>query len=262
MANPLVKSGLNQLVQELVDLFHASKNVNMLQGVRGNPALSTGFNQGRGIYGFRSRDRAIRHLENLISGKQKQLGKNFNAERMSPGVSRIQVPKESVRFDVTGLDEDPKYHGAFYDLVKKNQSPLNDLFQTRNIQIMNPDPSLRGRILGINERGGIPSRIVPPPEQIEIEYEKVRPTNRTIKSSEPLLKDFEDQMHNYDGEDGEAFYGRLADALRQVDREGYNELRDLMLLNPKLAFRTTASPRMTEVYRSPAALDLLLDSYR
>jgi len=261
MANPLVKSGLNQLVQELVDLFHASKNVNMLQGVRGNPALSAGFNQGRGIYGFRSRDRAIRHLENLISGKQKQLGANFNAERMSPGVSRIQVPKESVRFDVTGLDADPEYHGAFYDLVKKNQSPLNDLLRTRNIRTMNPDPSLRGRILGINERGGSQGRIVPPPEQIEIEYEKVRP-NRTIRSSEPLLKDFEDQMDSYDGEESEAFYGRIADALRQVDREGYNELRDLMLLNPNLAFRTTASPKMTEVYRSPAALDLLLDSYR
>jgi len=261
MANPLVKSGLNQLVQELVDLFHASKNVNMLQGVRGNPALSAGFNQGRGIYGFRSRDRAIRHLENLISGKQKQLGANFNAERMSPGVSKIQVPKESVRFDVTGLDADPEYHGAFYDLINKNQSSLNDLFRTSDIRIMNPDPSLRGRILGINQSERPAARIVPPPEQIQIDYEKVRP-HRTVKSYEPLLKEFEQQVDGYDGEYGESLYGRLADALRQVDREGYNELRDLMLLNPGLAFRTTASPKMTEVYRSPAALDLLLDSYR
>lgn len=261
MANPLVKSGLNQLVQELVDLFHASKNVNMLQGVRGNPALSAGFNQGRGIYGFRSRERAIRHLEGLISGKQKQGGAGFNAARMSPGVSRIQVPKESVRFDVTGLDADPEYHAAFYDLINKNRSSLNDLFQTRDIRMMNPDPSLRGRILGIDENPYSSARIVPPPEQIGISYEKVRP-GRTVKSHEPLLKDFEEQLDGYDGEYGESIYGRLADALRQVDREGYNELRDLMLLNPGLAFRTTASPKMTEVYRSPAALDLLLDSYR
>ena len=261
MSNPLVNSGMARLVDELVDLFHASKNTNMLQGVRGNPALSAGFNQGRGIYGFRSRERAVRHLKGLISGEQKQQGKNFNASRISPGVSRLQVPKSSIRFDVTGLDADPKYHEAFYDLIDKNRSPLNDLFKTNKIRMMNPDPSLRGRILGIDQSKRPSARFSPAPEQIKIDFEKVRP-RKTLNSSEGILKDFEDQAGGYDGEYGESIYGRLADSLRQVDRGGYDELRDLMLLNPGLAFRTTASPKMTEVYRSPAALDLLLGSYR
>ncbi len=262
MPNPLVNSGMVRLVDELVDLFHASRNVNMLQGVRGNPALSAGFNQGRGIYGFRSRERAMRHLDKLVDNSQGQQGDKFNSLRPSPGVSRFQVPKSSIRFDVTSLDANPKYHDAFYSLMDKNRSDIDDVLKTRTIRTMNSDPSKRERILGMKRDGRGSGTIPILRDRLKINFEKIRPPRKTRTSSTDLEKEFDYAEGEYDGDFGESIYGRLSDVLRQVDKPGYDSLLDLMLPNPGLAFRTTASPRMTEVHRSSNALDLLLDSYR
>jgi len=231
MTNPLI--GLSRLakaldLEDLVTLFHATPMAGAMQGVRANPALSMGANQGRGIYGYNSVARAKRHLENLIGDKIEHYGSKTGAinpkflkEKMDPGIMRLMVPKKSLRFDVQSLASVPEEQTL--DFFLRNEDKLNRVLSERKIP-------LRGR----ENAGTFFERI------------RTRPEAGTVQifTGDQRRGDFSTAV-GLDPETTreEELLGPLVDLIRDIDRQGYNEILDLLLATEGTAFRTLASPR-------------------
>lgn len=237
MANPLSSiRSLTKVLDELVELFHATPSAGAMQGVKANPALSMGANQGRGVYGYTDIRQAENHLGNLIrkatgdptlkdfdhyGSLQKNIDpKYLTAEGIDPGIMRLLVPKKSLRFDVgsIGLLED-----RAKDYIKRNSGELNELLAKRNIPYRG-----KGRFEGEHFKAAM----LTPFGGAAVKRKSggvsgLDTTNPTAREEEAL--------------------GPIFDLLRGIDRQGYNEILEELLTDPHMrkhaAFRTLASPR-------------------
>ena len=228
MANPL--HGLARLaraldLEDLVTLFHATPMAGGMQGVRANPALSLGANQGRGVYGYVNKNQALDHLAKLIKGDLMHAGSRTGvvpssfAKRPDPGVIKMTVPKKSLRFDVTSLDKVPD---KAIDLLGRNEAALNDLLR-----------SIDFRMRGSGPRTERISDIMVGPDAVRVRRrhtDKRGSVSRAASFDEPTVGD-------------EEVLGPIFDLVRNIDRAGYDELLEELLGVSGSAFRTLASPR-------------------
>lgn len=224
--NPLI--GIRQLskvLDELVDLYHATPMAGAMQGARANPALSMGANQGRGVYGYVNENQALDHLGKLIKGDLMHAGnrtgivpKKF-ADRPDPGVIKMTVPKKSLRFDVTSLDKTPD---KARDLLGRNESELNELLKSIDFRLRGSGPR--------NERI---SDIMVGPDTVKVRRrhtDKRGGRSRAASFDEPTTGD-------------EEVLGPIFDLVRNIDRAGYDDILEELLGISGSAFRTLASPR-------------------
>lgn len=232
MANPLL--GIRQLasaLDELVDLFHATPMAGAMQGMRANPALSMGANQGRGIYGYNSVARAKRHLDDLLNDRIEHYGSKARVidprslkEKIDPGIMKFKVPKRSLRFDVQSLGKIPEEQTL--DFFLRNEDALNKVLSERSIPLR-----------GDNNKGQFFDRIRTRPKPFNT-VQVFQKGDRNFSTAVGL---------DPDNSTDEKLFGPLMDLLRNIDRRGYNEILDTLLETPGTAFRTLASPRGVRV---------------
>ena len=226
MANPLLSiRQLASALDELVDLFHATPMAGAMQGMRANPALSMGANQGRGIYGYVNEDQALDHLEKLIKGNLAHAGRKTGVvpkkfvDRPDVGVIKMRVPKKSLRFDVTSLNKTPD---KARDLLSRNEAELNELLKSIDFRVRGPGPR--------NERFR-DIEVTPDAVRVRRKFtDKRGSTSRAASFDEPSTRD-------------EQMLGPIFDLVRNIDRAGYDDLLEELLNIPGSAFRTLASPR-------------------
>jgi len=235
MSNPLSSiRSLSRVLDELVELFHATPSAGVMQGARANPALSMGANQGRGVYGFTNIKKAENHLGTLL---KKAAGKDadgfthygtkhgnldpkyLTAKGIDPGIMKLLVPKKSLRFDVGSLD---LLEDRATDYLRKNMDQLNEVLAKRNIPY-------RGK--GTSNEGEMFKRLMVTP--IGVAIKKKRGTSG-LSLSEPKARE-------------EEAFGPIFDLLRGIDKKGYDGILEELLTDPRMranaAFRTLASPR-------------------
>ena len=262
MINPLLRiNRLSKVLDELIELFHATPMAGAMQGVKANPALSMGANQGRGVYGWNSKERALRHLGEIATGDIDHFGskagvipkKYVTPEGIDPGIMRLLVPKKSLRLDVSTLDQikDPE---RLTNYISRNQNSLNEALSKRNI-----------RIKGSGRKRLEDGSINPKDERIVEAKNYFSPPNKEkgyaagdslVVRRRNLLDEYKGHsskstrsvpVSNMDSGMDEELMGPIFDLLRNIDRKGYNELLEELLKKPNAAFRTLASPRGTRV---------------
>lgn len=212
-------------LDDLVDLFHATPMAGAMQGVRANPALGMGVNQGRGIYGYTDKNEALNHLAKLIKGDFVHAGgrtgvipKKF-LDAPDAGVIKMRVPKKSLRLDVASLNKTPK---QARDLLGRNETELNELLRSIDFRMRGSGPR--------NERI---SDIMVGPDAVRVRRrftDKRGSKTRAASFDKPTAGD-------------EAVLGPIFDLVRNIDRAGYDELLEELLGVSGSSFRTLASPR-------------------